>query len=377
MKVLKARLSQGFMIILLSIGMMNHVFIIPFLLQSSGRDAWISVCLSVLPLAAVTGMTYFVAKQLGSRSVNDWLSQEYGIASVFLLRVLMTAFLFMICYYTLFDTVGWAKITFLPATPLFATTVILTVLCLYAAMMGFKPIAISAGILLPFVILLGFFIMFVNFQNKDYSQLLPILSRGWGPVFSGLVNSCAGSFEIVLYLFIQPKLAKGARAWQLFVLAFVLVGLTIGPLIGAITIFDPYEAARQNYPAYEEWRVATIGRYIAQTDFFSIYQWLSGTFIRISLSLYLLVDIWNIKKKLYRNLSYVAAAVLMVLACMTVPNSTWFAKLLKQVYLPISAAFLAGLILVLFVLALISFGRKGRKHHDTKHNEAESPPAGH
>ncbi|WP_145134630.1 endospore germination permease [Paenibacillus sp. Y412MC10] len=364
MKVLKARLSQGFMMILLSIGMMNHVFIIPFLLQSSGRDAWISVTLSILPLMAVTAMTYYVAKRLGNRSIHEWLSQEYGLAAAVLLRIIMSVFLYMICFYTLFDTTTWAKITFLTETPISVTTIVMLLLCLYAAIMGFKPIAISAGILLPFVVLLGFFIMTVNFQTKDYSQLLPVLSKGWGPVFSGLANSCAGSFEIIMYLFLKPKLAKAAKAWQLYVLALALTGLTMGPLIGAITIFDPYEASRQMYPAYEEWRVATIGRYVAQTDFFSIYQWLSGAFIRISLALYFIVDVWNIKEKLPRIGAYVTVAGLILLISLTGLNDTNFLKLLKRFYFPFSAAFLGALILILFALALISSGKKGKEHHD-------------
>jgi spore germination protein (amino acid permease) len=365
MKILKARLSQGFMMILLSVGMMNHVFIIPFLLQSSGRDSWISVALSTLPLLAVTGMTYFVAKRMGDRSIHEWLSQEYGLGSAVLLRIVMSLFLYMLCFYTLFDTTTWAKITFLTETPITITTIVLLLLCLYAAIMGFKPIAVSAGLLLPFVVFLGFFIMTVNFQSKDYSQLLPMLSKGWGPVFSGLANSCAGSFEIIMYLFIQPKLAKPAKAWQLYVLALALIGLTMGPLIGAITIFDPYEASRQMYPAYEEWRVATIGRYIAQTDFFSIYQWLSGAFIRIALALYFMVDIWNIKQKIPRIVSYVAAAGLILLICLFGPNDINFLRFLKNLYFPISAVFLGAMTLVLFGLALISSRKKGREHHDT------------
>lgn len=351
------------MIILLSIGIMNHVFIIPVLLQTSGRDAWISVLISIIPLMLVTGMTHYVARQMKDKSIHEWLEDNYGLVLTVLFKVMMSIFLYLICFYTLFDTTNWAKITFLTDTPIIVSMIVLLGLCLYAAIAGFKPIAISAGILLPFVVLLGFFIMTVNFQSKDYSQLLPILSKGWGPVWNGVLNSCAGSFEIIIYLFMQPKLAKPAKAWQLYVLSLALIGLTMGPLIGAITIFDPYEAARQRYPAYEEWRVATIGRYISQTDFFSIYQWLSGAFIRVSLSLYLMVDIWNIKKKLHRNISYAVVACLVLLISVFGPGDIRFLKILKIIYFPISALFLATLILILFILACISSRKKVQNKH--------------
>ncbi|XRD23741.1 hypothetical protein AABM34_14730 [Lysinibacillus fusiformis] len=51
------------------------------------------------------------------------------------------------------------------------------------------------------------------------------------------------------------------------------------------------EASKQRYPAYEEWGLVTIGRYIEHLDFFSIYQWLTGTFIRVSFLLYIVADL--------------------------------------------------------------------------------------
>ena len=64
---------------------------------------------------------------------------------------------------------------------------------------------------------------------------------------------------------------------------FILMGLTMGPTIGAITEFGPIEAAKQRYPAYEEWGLGSIGRFIEHFDFLSIYQWLTGAFIRVGL----------------------------------------------------------------------------------------------
>ncbi|MDV2887964.1 spore gernimation protein, partial [Alkalihalophilus pseudofirmus] len=45
------------------------------------------------------------------------------------------------------------------------------------------------------------------------------------------------------------------------------------------------------YPAYEEWRLVQVGKYIRHVDFLSIYQWLSGAFVRVSISLLLLIDL--------------------------------------------------------------------------------------
>lgn len=361
----KPLLSQGIMIILLSIGIMNHVFIIPLLLQTTRRDSWISVLISILPLMLLTGMIYFIAKQMKDKKIEVWLKDQFGATAAVIFKILMCIFMFSICFYTLFDTTNWAKITFLSATPVLVTSLILLALCFYAVIKGFKAIANASGILLPLVVVLGFFIMFVNVQYKDYSQLFPVLENGWGNVSTGVMYACSGSFEIFVYLFIQPKLDKPAKAWQLLLLALVLIGLTLGPLVGAITIFDPMEAERQRYPAYEEWRIATLGKYIAQTDFFSIYQWLSGAFIRISLALYLIVDIWDIKIKRIRILTYFALVVLLYFLNLFGPGDIQFLRFMKHYYFPGSFIFLALITSILFIMAYISSRKKVQKDHGT------------
>lgn len=55
----------------------------------------------------------------------------------------------------------------------------------------------------------------------------------------------------------------------------VLVGLTLGPLMGAIAIFGPFEAARMRFPAYEEWRLVTFGHFLEHIDFFPYINGLS------------------------------------------------------------------------------------------------------
>lgn len=73
----------------------------------------------------------------------------------------------------------WMKVTFLPYTPLIATAIILMGLCLIGALKGMKTITMAAGILLPLVVLLGFYVAIVNAEHKDYNLLFPLLEFGW------------------------------------------------------------------------------------------------------------------------------------------------------------------------------------------------------
>lgn len=163
-------------------------------------------------------------------------------------------------------------------------------------------IVIVNTFVLLFVVIFGFYVAIVNIQVKDYSLILPFLEHGISPVFKGIVYPASGFIEILLLLFIQQHFKSKLKWYHLAIMLFILTGLTLGPLLGAIVEFGPMEAARQRYPAYEEWGLVKIGRFIEHMDFLSIYQWLTGTFIRVSLLLFIASDILNIsghRKKIW------------------------------------------------------------------------------
>ncbi|MBO1914435.1 GerAB/ArcD/ProY family transporter, partial [Microvirga sp. 3-52] len=106
---------------------------------------------------------------------------------------------------------------------------------------------------------------------KNYELLQPFLEHGIQPILKTAVYPASGFVELLLFLFIQHKVKDRIRWYHFVVMLFILMGLTMGPTIGAITEFGPIEAAKLRYPAYEEWGIGTIGRYIDHFDFLSIY----------------------------------------------------------------------------------------------------------
>ncbi|MDQ0875913.1 hypothetical protein QFZ77_004572 [Paenibacillus sp. V4I3] len=127
-------------------------------------------------------------------------------------------------------------------------------------------IASSAGILLPVVIALGYFVAFSNAPQKDYTLLKPILEHGWQPVIHGMLYAGGGFIELLMIIAIQHRLKSGVRVWKIAILAVLMVYISIGPIIGAVTEFGPVEAAKQSEPPYEQWRLVKLGSNIEHVD---------------------------------------------------------------------------------------------------------------
>ncbi|MGE5702761.1 MAG: GerAB/ArcD/ProY family transporter [Clostridia bacterium] len=282
---------QTCMITMMSIGLMNHVIVIPLLLSASGRDAWIAVIASALPYLLWLAMLYAIIRITHRQPMISIIGTVCGKWGMRLAGIVFSVYLLLQCIVTMRDTINWMHLSFAPNTPMVVLAFVFGALCFINAHAGIKSIAMTSGIFLPFVVLFGFFVMSANFQHKDYAYLKPFLADGLQPLWPGMVFAGAGFTETIVLLFIQHHVRGKVTYPRLALLAIILVILTLGPTVGAIAEFGPAEAANLRYPAFEEWRLVTIGLYIEHVDFLSIYQWLTGAFIRVSILLNVLMEL--------------------------------------------------------------------------------------
>ncbi|EGL19217.1 MULTISPECIES: endospore germination permease [unclassified Paenibacillus] len=297
----KISFLQLVMLLMLVNGLMNHVILNPIVLDASGRDAWLVPIFSALFLLPWCLLLVYFMKKSGQQKLQPWLAQRTHPAVSWILIVPLYIQIYLIGMTTLLQTSIWTVTNYLPATPRFALSLTLIVVCAYCAISGLRTIAISAGVLLPFVVVLGYFVMIANMPNKEYDRLFPMLEFGMKPVMDGMLYAGSGFMEFVLILALQQHLKTRIKSWQILILALLFIHIMLGPIVGAITEFGPEEAAKQTESPYEQWRLVKVGDSIEHVDFFSVFQWLAGTMVRISLSLFLLGDMLSFSLAKYRN----------------------------------------------------------------------------
>lgn len=257
------------MIIMLSVGLMNHVIIIPLLLEASKRDAWLVVLLVFVASPVWIGCLNYIIQNMNNQHMKKWLDQHFGKFLSAILVIIYSLLLWLMGFISLKDTLTWTIASYLPQTPILVLAGTTLVASFFAAFQGLRTIAIVSGILLPFVVILGHLVAIANFQFKDYTLLFPLLENGTTPLWKGVPYVAGGLLELsFLMLLIQHKLTKKTGFKSLMLMCFILTGLTLGPLMGSIAIFGPDEAANQRYPAYAQWRIVRLGEYVEHVNFF-------------------------------------------------------------------------------------------------------------
>ncbi len=354
MKALPIRAVQMFAILALAIGIKNHVIIVPLILNAAMRDAWISAILAIPLVLLWAAAVHKLMKLLNKESLYGWFSSRYNKLVACFVIMPLVLMLVMSLYITVRDSCTWTKVTYLPKTPFFVTVTLFVLASMAGAMKGLRTIAIASGLLLPGVILFGLFVMSVNFQFKDYSYLLPILTKGFNPVVRGTLYVLSGAVEMIIVLAFVPYIKGHMKLWSLCLGVIAITGLVFGPLIASIAIFGPYEASDQRYPAFEQWRMVLIGKFISHLDFLSIYQWLSGALIRISLAMFLVVDLLGLSSHKLKNvwLFALSAALIYSVAGIHMSDATFF-SVLQNVYYPIMSVFFYAFPFLLLALAYL------------------------
>lgn len=362
-KVLLTR--QVLLLFVLTNGLLSHVMIMPALLESAGRDSWVSVIFSGLPFMLFLWMIYFISTKTNQQNIYKWLKREIGTPVAVIICWPLLLLLLFNSYATMIDTNIWLNSYFLPDTPTLITIIVVLGVCLIATLAGIRTLSILAGILLPLVMFLGFFIMGANTGAKDPALLFPVMESGIKFPLIGMKYALSGLVEMAMLLFVQHHLEDKIKFKSLVLLGLLLLGLMLGPLTGALMEFGPLEAHNLRYPAFEQWRLLKLGEYIPHFDFLGLFQWTSGALIRISFFIFIVASFIHKSKKVVLFIySLLFIAILFPL------NGILFTRYFYQYYLPISLVITVSLTVLLF--SIVFFHTRVRSRGNDQRSESQN-----
>ncbi|MEH7494735.1 GerAB/ArcD/ProY family transporter [Neobacillus niacini] len=345
-----------YILMIMSTGFMVHVLSLSVLLSIAKRDAWLSVISSAVPVTIWILLVFYIYKRLNKDDLISFLEKSFSKWVVVIFSTLFCSYFLLTAFMTLKFTVYWANDNYTLDIPNFVVVLLFSLVCYYASVKGLRTIATMAFLVLPFVILFGILVGVGNTPNKNYEQLFPLFEDGYKGFFQGIAYACAGLFEVLfLILFLSKSLTDKLKLKWLILVGLFLVGLFFGPLAASIAEFGSVEAGKLRNPAYEEWKLLTLGYHITRLDFLSIFQWLSGAYIRISLSLFIAGKVFSYKNE-KRWVLPILYMILIVATCIPL-DSTSFIIFMKKFYFPISLIFQITIMLFLLLFTKL----KGEK----------------
>lgn len=342
---------QIVLMLLLSLGISNHVFIIPHLIQAAGRDSWISILLGYAVLIGWSLLLIRVLRSMGTSLFSDWLQARIGLWGGWMFRLLLLLYILVLAVMIVYDTTRNIDIYLLPKTPNAVIVTSFVLISYWAASAGLKTIVYMSAVLLPIVWLLGMGISIFTMDSKDYGIIYPIRAEGLGPNLNGSMIVVGGSVELLVLLLIQRNMRTSVDYKTLFVLLTLLVGLIAGPTFGSLSAFGPAEAGNMRFPAFEQWRLLMLGDYISHVDFLAAFQLMSGSVTRTALLVHLLPELLTGRSGKFRQTIMLAGSALASLPALLQVSDITMQAAIHNYFYRYSFLFGIALIAVLFALS--------------------------
>lgn len=90
----KISLIDVYFIMLLSLGITNHVILIPLLLQTAGRDAWMGTLMTTILHIGWVYILFFIMKRTHQQSIIAWFKDSFGPVMGWIFASIITLYFF-------------------------------------------------------------------------------------------------------------------------------------------------------------------------------------------------------------------------------------------------------------------------------------------
>lgn len=352
--------SQFFILIILFIIGPAVLFESSIIAASARQDAWMATIVGV-----GLGMLFiWLYTVIGSRFTNKTLFEcnelVFGKWLGKMISLLFFFFIFMLASHNLRNIANFVNVQIMPDTPIQFIMILYLSIVVMGTRLGIEPIARTAEILIPWVLLFYIILLVTLPPNFEINNMKPVLENGIKPVMKGSISVIAFPYmEAVLLLMLFPYVNKTKAAKKAF-----LAGAFIGGVVLIITtvytilVLGPDFSARNLYPAY------TLAKQINLADIFQRVEaivagmWFLSIYFKLTICFYAsslgLAQILNLKD--YRPVTLPLGMILVWLSLIVTPNMIEFQAYLMKYEFPYNLTF--GLFLPALILLVSMFRKK-------------------
>lgn len=351
--------SRQLMILVILYTLGDSILVIPSIVASEAeQDGWISGIISVAIAPLLVVFLYDALRksypdltlvEYSQKILGKWL----GIA----ISLLFISY-FFITTATYMSEIGDFMINhIMPDTPIQVIMILFMSVVLMAARLGLEPLARSAEIFFPFVVILVLSLMILLIPEIKFQNLQPVGEGGLKQVIRGSIPFIVFPFiEPVAILMILPFVSQKDKIRKSLFIGQLLAGsvLIIITML-AILVLGPDLTARQNYPIYMLAKKINIADFMTRLEAILAIIWFITIFIRFSLFFYVTIlgMAQTLKMQDYRPLVFPIGILLIAFTLIMSPSIVHYSKFISDIWPFYAMTFGFLLPLILLIIAKV------------------------
>lgn len=327
--MLQRRAALFFLFITLPV--VEHMIIVPAMYNIAGRDAWISAILA-FPIGLIAAYTAWKLMNIEPGvALPEITTKLWGSFFGKLLILIWGIYFFLMGAITLTSLFDMIQAGFYTMTPMWFIGLSLLVLVLYSLNKGIKVIAWIAGLMAIFLFISGNALGIILMPNREWAHLKPFLEFGWAPVISGAILLSSIWTEILAIPFLRiHKVETKGMLYILFVSIILNSFMTIALAAGTVANFGFEQTDNMLYPSLSSIRIVELG-FIDRFDIFGLILMGIGSFIRLSLYIYLVIKCLpkKVYEKYYRRSIFIIGGALFFFSLYIYRDKLFYQHLLR------------------------------------------------
>lgn len=270
-----------------SVTVMGHLYVVPMVYKLAGRDGWLSLLVALVPGLVTALVLAGLGWSMPGRSLVEMSCALLGKPLGKLVSLVYVGYFLLVPAITMRGLMDFMKTSFMPQTPPMVFGLVFLFICAYAVLTGLQTLMKTNEMVLPILITAGILLSGITLPNKDFQRLLPVLESGLNPVLRGSIPLLGLLGEIVVIGMVQPAVKRSDSLWKTNLGAvLIIVLLFAGPLTGPVAIFGAESATRFVYPTFSEMQYTRYGYFLEYLQSAAIFLWLFGSLGRVSLFYY-------------------------------------------------------------------------------------------
>ncbi|MGE7766691.1 GerAB/ArcD/ProY family transporter [Peribacillus sp. NPDC096540] len=348
------------LVILYTIG--DSILVIPTIVASEAKqNGWVSGIFSVAIAPLLVVFLYDALRkcypdltlvEYSQKILGKWL----GIA----ISLLFISYFFITTATYLREIGDFMTSQIMPETPIQVIMFLFMSIVLMAARLGLEPLARSAEILFPFVVILLSSLMILLLPEIKIQNLQPVWEGGLKPVIRGSIPFIVFPFiEPVAVLMILPFVSQKDRIRKSLFVGQLLAGsvLIIITML-AILVLGVDVTASEIYPSYKLAKKINIANFLQRLEAILAIIWFITIFIRVSLFFYVTVLglAQTLKLQDYRPLVFPFGMILIVFTLIMAPNIVYYSNFISDIWPFYAMTF--GFLLPLLLLTIAKIQKK-------------------
>ncbi|MFC9600063.1 endospore germination permease [Peribacillus butanolivorans] len=348
------------LVILYTIG--DSILVIPSIVASEAKqNGWVSGIFSVAIAPLLVVFLYDALRkcypdltlvEYSQKILGKWL----GIA----ISLLFISYFFITTATYLREIGDFMTSQIMPDTPIQVIMFLFMSIVLMSARLGLEPLARSAEILFPFVIILLSSLMILLLPEIKFQNLQPVWEGGLKPVIRGSVPFIVIPFiESVAVLMILPFVSQKDRIRKSLFVGQLLAGsvLIIITML-AILVLGVDLTAKEIYPSYKLAQKINIANFLTRLEAILAIIWFITIFFRFSLFFYVTVLglAQTLKLQDYRPLVFPFGMILLVFTLIMAPNTVYYSNFILDIWPFYAMTF--GFLLPLLLLTIAKVHKK-------------------